>query len=244
MERARALLVVQSRGSRPGRLGRMLRSRGYALDLRCPNEGDALPAQVEGHAGVIVLGGPMSANDDHLPGVRAQLDWLPGVVRSTTPFLGVCLGAQLLARTLGARVAPHPQGLAEIGYFPLEPLPGTEPFFAGPMNAYQWHLEGFELPPGATLLARGERFPNQAYRFGRHAFGIQFHPEVTLGVMERWMHGAAHRLALPGAQQPGEQRAGQRRHDRAMRRWLDRFLDAWLDTDRRGDRRTAADEPG
>ena len=75
---------------------------------------------MDGYAGTIVFGGPMSANDDgKLPGIRAQLDWIPTALDSGRPFLGICLGAQLLARALGATVKPHPAGLAEIGYFPV-----------------------------------------------------------------------------------------------------------------------------
>jgi GMP synthase (glutamine-hydrolysing) len=182
------------------------------------------------HAGAVVLGGPMSANDDiALPGLRAELDWIPHALASGKPFLGICLGAQLLARALGARVVPHPDGVAEIGYFPVQPTAAGAPFFIEPLYVYHWHCEGLELPREAVLLAEGERFPNQAYRYGDNAFGIQFHPEVTFDIMEEWLQKAAPRLALPGAQPSELHRVGRDRHDVTFERWFDCFLNLWLE---------------
>jgi GMP synthase (glutamine-hydrolysing) len=229
----RFLLVVQVESSNPGRLADKLRERGYALDIRCPVErGDPLPEVLDEHAGAVIFGGPMSANDDvTLPGIRTQLDWIPRVVESGKPFLGICLGAQLLARALGARITPHPDGMAEIGYFPVQPTAAGTELFDRPLSVYHWHQEGFDLPEAAVLLASGERFPNQAFRYGKNAFGVQFHPEVTAAIMETWMQRAAQKLSLPGAQSPVQQREGHCRHDPAFERWLDRFLDRWLDTE-------------
>src|SRR3546814_16454076 len=80
-----------------------------------------LPDTLEHHAGCVIFGGPMSANDDHLPFIRQEIDFIPKVLKSGTPFLGVCLGAQLLARAGGAAVGPHAEGWHEIGYYPVKP---------------------------------------------------------------------------------------------------------------------------
>lgn len=124
----KVLLIVHQITSDPGRVGRMLRERGYTLDIRCPSNQEELPATMEDHDAVAIFGGPMSANDDKtLPFIRTELDWIPTALDSRKPFLGICLGAQLLARALGATVAPHPEGRAEIGYFPVVPTrPGRE----------------------------------------------------------------------------------------------------------------------
>jgi GMP synthase (glutamine-hydrolysing) len=223
------LMIVQVNMAAPGRVGRKLNERGYALDMRCPLAGDELPVTLDEHAGAVVLGGPMSANDDAtLPGLRAELDWIPRALASGKPFLGICLGAQLLARALGAKVTPHPAGLAEIGYFPVKPTAAGAPFFPEPLHVYHWHCEGLELPREAVLLAEGERFPNQAYRYGDNAFGIQFHPEVSADIMEDWLQRAASRLALPGAQSSELHRVGRDRYDRAFEHWFDHFLHLWL----------------
>jgi GMP synthase (glutamine-hydrolysing) len=221
------MIIVHRRQSRVGRLGSKLRARGWELDVRCPMEGDGLPECPGGYDAVAVLGGPMSANDDHLSGIRAELDWIPKAVDSGTPFFGICLGAQLLARALGGTVAPHPEGRAEMGYYPVFADADGEALFDPGLCVYHWHRDGFTVPPEAVRLARGETFPNQAFRY-RNAFGIQFHPEVTREIMESWIAASSHRLALPGAQCPDSQRIGYRRHDAPLGDWLDRFLDQWL----------------
>lgn len=224
------LMVVQTPTANSGRLGLKLSERGYTVRCCYPNDGEALPENLHDFAGAAMLGGPMSANDDDtLPGLRAELDWLPKVIEAELPFLGVCLGAQLLARSLGAKVKPHPEGMAEIGYFPIQPTVEGKEFISPNINVYQWHMEGFDLPAGATLLAQGERFPNQAYRYGRNAFGIQFHPEVTGEIMETWLDKGSHRLVLPGAQQPDEQRENFKHHHNRLGDWLNCFLDNILE---------------
>jgi len=223
------LLVHQVSTGHSGRLGEKLRVRGHELVSCCPVAGEPLPRGMDDYAGVVIFGGPMSANDDAaLPGLRAQLDWILTVLAADTPFLGICLGAQLLARTLGARVAPHPDGWAEIGYFPVQPTVAGAELFAPALHVYHWHREGFEVPSGTVLLASGERFPNQAFRYGKNAYGIQFHPEVTAVMMEEWLQQAAERLRLRGAQSAAQQRLGRARFDAAFIRWLDQFLDHWL----------------
>lgn len=91
---------------------------------------------------------------------------------------------------------------------------------------YQFHREGFDLPSGATLLARGTNaYPNQAFRYGENAWGIQFHAELTLMMMQRWVVRGAHRFVLPGAQQGRDHLEGRMRYDAPLRAWLWRFLD-------------------
>ena len=88
----RLLLVMQARDASAGRCARQLRERGYPLEFCYPQSGEPLPTGMDGYAGAIVLGGPMSANDDDtLPGIRAQLDWIPTALESGRPFLGICL---------------------------------------------------------------------------------------------------------------------------------------------------------
>lgn len=223
------LMIIHHRESNLGRVGAKLRQRGLCLDVRCPMEGDPLPDDPRSFAGTVVFGGAMSANDDGCkPGILAELEWLPKVLEADLPFLGICLGAQLLARALGAKVEPHPRGEAEIGYFELEPTAAGRHVFAGSLTVYHWHKEGFSLPAGATLLATGERFPNQAFRYAQSAYGIQFHPEVELPTLQSWLTSATESLALPGAQSPRTQLAKQADHDPGVDRWTDEFLDLWL----------------
>ena len=226
----RILLIVHQARSTPGRIGRALRARGYALDVRRPALGDPLPSSMDGHAGAIVFGGPMNVSQtkEH-PYLRTEMDWIPLALESDKPFLGVCLGAQMLAQVLGARVRLHPAGWHEIGYFPVHPTPAGAALFEPGLHVYQWHSYGFGLPRGAALLARGERFKNQAFSYGRAAYAIQFHPEVTAKTVDRWTTVAAHRLKDRGAQPRTAQLAQIRRFEPGMRAWLGTFLAAWLD---------------
>ena len=238
--RDQVLIVVHQESSTPGRVGVKLRERGYGLDIRRPCLGHALPENLDDHAGVVVFGGPMSANDcTSLDFIRREIDWLEVPLREEVPYLGICLGAQMLARHLGAKVEPHPQGRAEIGYYPLRPTPDGERLADWPGHAYQWHREGFDLPRGAMLLAEGEDFPNQAFCYGTAAYGIQFHPEVTLAMMHRWTVRASHRFSLPGAQNRAQHLSQQLVYDRGVARWLDEFLDLWLASGRQAQRLSA-----
>ncbi len=223
----KVLLVVHQETSDPGRIGAVLAALGCELDVRCAACGEGLPPTMEEHAGAVVFGGPMSANDDHLPFVRTELEWIPTVLESGRPFLGVCLGAQLLARVLGARIGPRPDGAHEIGFYPVSPTEAGRPLLKRRRHVYQWHGEGFELPAGAELLATGELFPNQAFRVGA-ALGVQFHPEVTGAMMGRWTRKALHRLILPGAQSREEQFRKRALYEPEIDAWLPGFLSAWL----------------
>lgn len=221
------LIVLHQEHSTPGRIGWMLQLMGYGLDVRRPVLGDELPETLARHSGAIIFGGPMSANDpDEF--IRREIDWIGVPLKEERPFLGVCLGAQMLSKHLGGIVAPHPEGQVEIGYCPLTPVDGGCSFAPLPPYVYQWHREGLTLPSGAKCQARSEMFDNQAYRYGPAAFGIQFHPEVTRLMMHRWIVKAAQRLSLPGAQPADEHLAMQLTYDRPVAGWLEAFLAGWL----------------
>lgn len=222
------LLVVHQDASDPGRVARLLRQRGFALDLRRPCRGDPLPTTMEDHAAAVLFGGPMSANDVGCDFIRRELDWLPVVLAGQAPLLGICLGAQMIARVLGAEVRPHPEGRHEIGYFPIHATEAGQDLFPPRMMVYHWHGEGFDLPRSATLLAEGDTFRHQAFAYGERVYGLQFHPEVTPAIQHRWLTRGAERLMLPGAQERRAQIALRGLYDRGLREWLDRFLGHWL----------------
>jgi GMP synthase (glutamine-hydrolysing) len=200
---ARPLLVVMHEDDAgPGRLTAGLPE----LDIRRPYAGDPLPDDLADHAGLLVLGGAMGALDDE------AAPWLPDTRRlmalaadSGVPTLGICLGAQLLAAATGGRVERGGAGL-EVGLVRVRLLPAAaeDPLLAGPaadpgfavaqsdpgFAVAQWHQDAVvELPPGAVLLATGERYPHQAFRLGERAWGLQYHPEVTLADFGEWMQG-------------------------------------------------------
>jgi GMP synthase (glutamine-hydrolysing) len=194
--------------------------RGVTADVRVMPNGDALPT-VEELDGLVVMGGPMGANDDathpNLPGERALL---AAAAHRGIPVLGVCLGAQLLAAALGARVYRGPTlevGLGEVEVVADDPVLGP----AGSLlPALHWHHDTFDLPAGATWLARSGAYPHQAFRVGERAWGLQFHVEVDAELAAAW------RPHLPAGTPLPE--AGRRAVEDGGRAVLGRFFDLVL----------------
>jgi GMP synthase (glutamine-hydrolysing) len=223
----KVLVVFHRPESQAGAVGQWLRASGYTLDIRCPRTGSALPPTLEDHAGAIIFGGPMSANDPD-DFIRTEIDWIAVPLRENKPYLGICLGAQMLAKQLGGKVGVHPEELVEVGYYPLRPSEAGAALMSWPAHVYQWHREGFTLPAGAKRLASGGAFENQAMQYGERAFGVQFHPEMTLAMIHRWTTHAAHRLSSAGARPRAEHIEAHDTHGAPQRAWLDRFMRLWL----------------
>lgn len=183
---------------------------------------------MEGHSGAIIFGGPMSANDPD-GYIKKEIDWIAVPLSEGKPFLGVCLGAQMLAKQLGGKVYAHPGGRVEVGYEPIAPREAGYKLGEWPSHVYHWHGEGFTLADGAVALANGEVFENQAFHYGSNAFGVQFHPEITLAMIHRWTTRAASRLSRPGAQPPLDHVNAHALYGAKLRAWAFRFLERWLD---------------
>jgi len=155
---------------------------------------DALPASC---AGLVVMGGPMAVYEpERHPWIERELSLLRQAIETARPVLGVCLGAQLLAAAGGARVYPG-EPPKEIGWSEIkltaegrgDPLGRflSNPTTDEPTTVFQWHGDTFDLPPGAVLLARSTRVPQQAFHVGRTAYGFQFHFEVTEQIIRHWV---------------------------------------------------------
>jgi len=137
---------------------------------------------------LIFMGGPMSANDDH-PYIHREIHYIQEARKRGQMVLGVCLGAQLIAKALGARV--YANAVKEIGWAPVTftPSAANDPLFAGlpeMETIFQWHGETFTLPHGAELLASSDACRNQAFRVGNGIYGLQFHLEVTPSMIAEW----------------------------------------------------------
>jgi GMP synthase (glutamine-hydrolysing) len=172
----------------PGVFEDVLHERGAALHRVELDEGEPLPDWRQFDA-IVAMGGPMSVNDDvELPWLREEKHAIGEAVRAGKPFWGVCLGVQLLAASLGARVYPGPE--PEVGLLPVELTDEgwADPVFAGlesGLATLQWHGDTFDLPEGAVRLARSPAYANQAFRFER-AYGVQFHLEVSADMAREW----------------------------------------------------------
>jgi len=188
MRRVRALVLQHIACEPPGVFEDVLCERGAALHRVELDEGDPLP-DWRGFDAIVAMGGPMSATDDAtLPWLAAEKRLISEAVRADTPFWGVCLGVQLLASSLGARVYPGPA--PEVGILPVSlTLDGLlDPVFAGlprEVLTLQWHGDTFDLPHDAVRLAGSPAYPNQAFRV-RRAYGVQFHLEVSAEMAREW----------------------------------------------------------
>ncbi len=170
----------------PAYLRRWLEREGLAFEVFDTEAGQAYPEDIDGYAALAVLGGEMSANDD-LPSLRRCESLIRRAVGAGVPVIGHCLGGQLMARALGARVTPSPR--PEIGWqaMRIEPSPIAREWFGdvGERIVFQWHAEAFALPAGATLLASSPNCPNQAFALGPH-LAMQFHVELDTAKLAVW----------------------------------------------------------
>ena len=227
--RGRVLLVVHAAGPRIDRVSQRIAERGYDVRWWHSYRGDPIPGPQDGYAAMVIYGGAQSANDaDSLDFLAAELRGIEAWLAAEKPLLGICLGGQLLCRALGGKVTPHPQGHWEVGYEPIRATPAGADLFPAELQVYHWHKEGFSVPQSCELLATGEAFPNQAFRYGTSAYALQFHPEVTPAIMSRWTEKAAHCLAEPGAQPAAKHFCDSQRYHAPLGDWLDKFLGRWL----------------
>jgi GMP synthase (glutamine-hydrolysing) len=194
------LILTHAAHEGPGAFGDALSDAGASVRTVAFHLDPAARPELGNAAMVLSMGGPMSAVDDGAhPWLAIEVALLAQAARENRKILGICLGSQILARALGARVyrATRP----EIGFGPvtLTRDGGDDPVLAGlrsPETVLHWHHDTFDLPPNAVGLASSESTPNQAYRVGRHAYGLQFHMEVGRAMMEEWVGGAAMQASL------------------------------------------------
>ena len=205
----------------PGLIAREAEKRGLSLDVRRLDRGDRIP-DPNCVDGLVVMGGPMGAYEkDKYPFLADECKLIKDVARSDRPILGVCLGAQLLARALGANVFP---GLTpEIGFGSVEVALSArlDPVLSpadGPLPVFHWHADTFTLPEGAALLASSQQYAHQAFRFGSYAYGFQFHIEPDGATWSAW------REHLPNGLLE-ESRGRRSRIEQAGKRIIAKFFD-------------------
>lgn len=177
-----------------GNLRMALEARHAKLCFNFMYEHDPLPSLDEADF-IVIMGGPMSVNDEQkLPWLSAEKQWIREALDRDVPMLGICLGAQLIAAALGETVEANPH--KEIGWFDLDAHARGEDCFQFPerFRCFHWHGETFSIPAGAVQLASSEACGNQAFQFGRKVIGLQFHPETTETTMEGLIERLGHEL--------------------------------------------------
>lgn len=201
----RVLVLQHHACERPGVYEDVLRERQAQIVVARLDEGEPVPRGA--WDAIVAMGGPMSATDDDaLPWLLAEKRFIAEQVRAGTPFWGACLGVQLLAAALDAKVYPGPQ--PEVGILPVELTEAAagDPVFGGlppTLLTLQWHGDTFDLPEGAVLLARSPAYESQAFRYGRAAYGVQFHVEVNEEIARGWTAEPSYREYLDDVLGPG-----------------------------------------
>ena len=226
MKSKTALMIVHQKRSSTGDVGYKLKQRGYKLDIRRPVFGETLPKHMDDYDLAVIYGGPPSANDN-LDYIKYEIDWISTALESNKPFLGICLGAQMLAKNLGGTVKRAHDKSFEIGFFNVHPANEGHKLFQRQKIFFQWHKEGFSVPSNCNILALGEIFHEQAFKY-QNAYGVQFHPEVNLKMHLIWLHFAASMLKEQGAQKRMHQLNLRIKHGKKINMWLDSFLDNYL----------------
>lgn len=186
-----ALILQHTAQERSGFLATIFQEQGWHQEILPLFDGTGLPASSKGFDLIVSLGGPMSANQEKAyPFLKKERAFLHQALKLGQPVLGICLGAQLMAKSLGSRVYPGPY--KEIGWYWLDQTPAgrADPLFSR-LDPYflvfQWHGETFDLPSGTVCLAGNTAYPHQAFRFGPRAYGIQFHLELDLDLLKSWV---------------------------------------------------------
>ncbi|MGH6720457.1 MAG: type 1 glutamine amidotransferase [Alphaproteobacteria bacterium] len=241
----RILVIQNTSPSLPGVVGQVLADRGADLVLNCAETGDRPPADDAGFDGLVVLGGPMNAEEDHLwphLGLTARL--IRRFHDQDKPFLGICLGSQLAARAFGNKV--HRMGAVERGFRHLTMMPAAASDRLlgglGPAHLFQWHEDTFDLPDDAVLLMTGAECRNQAFRVGAATYAFQCHIEVTPELWRHWYATSADYLAKVDPGFADRVAREMPRHFGASRDFCVRVTDRWADlvAERRQPPRAAA----
>lgn len=198
---------------------------GFDPVILRPFKGDRLPDPQGEVAGSVIYGGPFNVFDeDKHPFLHEEADWIRSCMARGIPLLGICQGAQQIARVMGAKVGPPPSGLHEFGYYPISPTPEGRDFLPETIAMTQAHFHTFAIPEGAVHLATSPLYPNQAFRIGDKVYGLQFHPECTIEGFRRWQAAPWAAYGKPGAQSREEQDALMLEADSRQAAWFYGFL--------------------
>jgi GMP synthase (glutamine-hydrolysing) len=202
------------------------RARNLEPEILRPFKGDKLGDVGPDVAGSVVYGGPFNVfEEDRHPFLHDENRWIRQCIDRQVPLLGICQGAQSIARVLGAHVGPSPAGYHEFGYYELRAASSGQGIIPDGLHVAQSHFHEFQLPAGATLLAGTDMFRQQAFRYGETTYALQVHPEVTPQCFRRWQDTKWAAYGKPGTQSRDEQDRLMKLHDQAQHDWFMAFLD-------------------
>ncbi|MEM1200132.1 MAG: glutamine amidotransferase [Pseudomonadota bacterium] len=222
---ARIVLIRHSDEPEDDRVVTFFRRQGATIDTIKPFKGEAL-GEVDGSvAASVVYGGPFNTyEEDKHPFLREENRWIEQCLKHNVPILGICQGAQSMARVLGAYTGPKRGAPCEFGYYEIFPTEAGRAYFPERMVVTQSHFHEFHVPQGAEHLASSETFSYQAFKYGACAYAFQFHAEVTPAGFRRWQQSDRAIQAMPGAQTHAQQDVLMSQHDAAQGAWFMEFM--------------------
>ncbi len=218
----------------PGYLGEFLTRKGILWTQLNVDAGDSVPEDINGYSGLVLMGGPMSVNDE-LPWIPPLLQLIRQAVERNIPVLGHCLGGQLMSRALGGRVSRNP--VKEIGWggvskTGLDPAPDWLGDLPSSFEVFQWHGETFSIPDGAERLLESAFCANQAFLLNDRHLGLQCHIEMTAAMIEAWCQAGADEIAQaaasPAVQQPAAMRQDMAARLEALHGVADVLYEKWI----------------
>ena len=210
-----------------GSIQTWLQKKGFEMTSTRFYEAEILP-DIEDIDLLIVMGGPMSVNDEkEYPWLIEEMKFIKDMVLAEKPILGICLGAQLIAKSMGGDV--YPNSFKEIGWFPVQAIKSQRPDvfqFPEEINVFHWHGETFSLPEGAVRIAQSKGCKNQAFQIGSNVIGLQFHLETTPGLAGAMVNNCSNELvAGEFIQTETEIMSDAQKYDTANNRLMDSILD-------------------
>jgi GMP synthase (glutamine-hydrolysing) len=223
----RVVLIRHGDDPDDDRVTTFFKDKGITPDIRRPFSGEPLGDFDTSVVAVVVYGGPFNVFEENkYPFLYDENLWIERCLKHDVPLLGICQGAQQMARVLGAEVGPKPGEPCEFGYYEIEATAAGRAIFPARLVVALSHFHEFQLPRGATLLASSAAFRQQAFQYGANAFAFQFHAEVRSAGFRRWQEATPANQGnyfRPGAQVREEQDRLMARHDQAQHAWFMAF---------------------
>ncbi len=236
MSKKNAIIFRHLHQEKLGSLEEVLTARGIDYKYFNTAREDFSQIDPQGADLLLIMGGPIGVYQaDDYPFLYKVIEAAQKRLKAGLPVFGICLGAQIIARALGAEVYPGKNG-KERGWHPIAL---TEEGKRGPLahiapektNMFHWHGDTFDLPEGATRLASSEKYQNQAFSWGGNTLGVQFHPEVTESLLQEWFVGLVDEVTGPNAQVPlGPLRAETAKYSEPLKKHARQFFDSWLES--------------
>ncbi|MEM9159543.1 MAG: glutamine amidotransferase [Verrucomicrobiota bacterium] len=226
---ARIILIRHENDPLDDRITGFIRRHGLSFEVRRPFLGESLGPVDSSVAATVIYGGSFNVfEEDRYPFLREENAWIESCIAQEIPLLGICQGAQSIARVLGAYAGPPDEKRCEFGYYEITATEAGKAYFPDTLTVPESHYHEFHLPKGADLLARSASFERQAFKYGKNVFAFQFHPEVVPSGFQRFQKRNTGHYAMPGAQDLQTQNALMQRHDTALDDWFAGFMEEFF----------------